>query len=77
LSAETVRGTIRAADAASLVDAREFDRYHGKGIPDGKVSLSFRFTFQAPDRTLTDGEVQQAMDTILRALVEQLGAVQR
>ena len=51
--------------AASLVDVREFDRYQGKGVPDGKVSLSLRLTFQAPDRTLTDGEVQQAMDAIV------------
>ena len=77
LSAETVRGTIRAASAASLVDVREFDRYQGKGVPDGKVSLSYRLTFQAPDRTLTDGEVQQAMDTVVRSLVQDLGAVQR
>jgi phenylalanyl-tRNA synthetase beta chain len=77
LSAETVRGTIRAASAAWLVDVREFDRYQGKGVPDGKVSLSYRLTFQAPDRTLTDSEVQQAMDTVLRSLVQTLGAVQR
>jgi phenylalanyl-tRNA synthetase beta chain len=77
LSAETVRGTIRAAGAALLMDVREFDRYQGKGIPDGKVSLSYRLTFQAPDRTLTDGEVQHAMDGIVRSLVQELGAVQR
>jgi phenylalanyl-tRNA synthetase beta chain len=56
---------------------REFDRYQGKGVPDGKVSLSYRLTFQAPDRTLTDGEVQQAMDAIVRSLVQDLDAVQR
>ncbi len=82
LSADTVRGTIRVASAARmpaapLVDMREFDRYQGKGIPDGKVSLSLRLTFQAPDRTLTDGEVQRAMDVIVAALVKELGAVQR
>jgi phenylalanyl-tRNA synthetase beta chain len=89
LSAETVRGTIRAAGpalvhpgttaapGAPLVDVREFDRYQGKGIPDGKVSLSLRLTFQAPDRTLTDGEVHTAMESIVGALTKQLGAIQR
>ena len=77
LSAETVRGTMRAANISTLVDVREFDRYQGKGIPDGKVSLSFRLTFQAPDRTLTDAEVQQAMEAIVGRLVSQCGAVQR
>ena len=46
-----------------------FDRYQGKGVADGAVSLSVRLTFQAPDRTLTDAEVQQSFDTILAALV--------
>ena len=41
---------------------REFDRYQGKGIPDGRYSLSLRLTFRSPDRTLTDAEVQAAMD---------------
>ena len=50
---------------ATLVDVREFDRYQGKGIPDGKVSLALRLTFQAPDRTLTDAEVHAAMDAIV------------
>jgi phenylalanyl-tRNA synthetase beta chain len=77
LSAETVRGTIRSAGPAALVDVREFDRYHGKGIAEGKVSLSLRLTFQALERTLTDAEVNLAMDQILAALNRDLDAVQR
>jgi phenylalanyl-tRNA synthetase beta chain len=77
LSAETVRGTIRAAGPSTLVDVREFDRYQGKGIPDGQVSLALRLTFQAPDRTLTDAEVHAAMQRIVADLTGQLGAVQR
>ena len=77
LSADTVRGTIRSANAANLIDLREFDRYQGKGIPDGKVSLALRLTFQAPDRTLTDAEVQSSMQLIVDALKRDLGAIQR
>ena len=58
--------TQRAAPLAAIAF---FDRYQGKGVPDGSVSLSVRLTFQAPDRTLTDAEVQQAFDRILAALV--------
>ena len=47
---------------------REFDLYQGKGIPDGRMSLAFRLTFRAADRTLTDVEVQQATNTIVGAL---------
>jgi phenylalanyl-tRNA synthetase beta chain len=77
LSADTVRGTIRAAAPATLILVREFDRYQGKGIPDGKVSLSLRLTFQSVDRTLTDDEAQTAMNGIVEALTKQLGAIQR
>ncbi len=77
LSAESVRGTIRSAAPSTLVQVREFDRYEGKGIPEGSVSLSFRLTFQSPERTLTDDEVQAAMQTIVDALTRELQAVQR
>jgi phenylalanyl-tRNA synthetase beta chain len=77
LSAETVRGTIRAAGPTTLVDVREFDRYQGKGIPEGKVSLALRLTFQAADRTLTDSEVHTAMEQIMTELTSKLGAIQR
>jgi phenylalanyl-tRNA synthetase beta chain len=77
LSAETVRGTIRSAAPATLVDVREFDRYDGKGVPEGKVSLAVRLTFRGIDRTLTDTEVHAAVNTIVAALTQQLGAIQR
>ncbi len=77
LSAETVRGTIRTAAPETLTRLVEFDRYQGKGIPDGNVSLALRLTFQSPDRTLTDVEVQDAVTVIVRALADSLGAVQR
>jgi phenylalanyl-tRNA synthetase beta chain len=77
LPAETVRGTIRAAAPDTLVSVREFDRYQGKGVPDGRVSLSLRLTFRALERTLTDAEVETAMKEILTALKDAHAAVQR
>ena len=68
LPAATVRDTIRSVAPETLLQVREFDRYAGKGIPDGRMSLALRLTFRAADRTLTDVEVQQAMDTIVAAL---------
>jgi phenylalanyl-tRNA synthetase beta chain len=83
LPAATIRGTIQAAVddqrslAARLVGIGFFDRYQGKGVPEGRVSLSARLTFQSDDRTLTDAEVQQSLDAILVALVREHAAVQR
>jgi len=41
------------------------------------VSLSLRLTFRASDRTLTDTEIQTAMDAILAALKDRHAARQR
>lgn len=79
LPAEIIRGTIQAAardQPAPLVAANFFDRYQGKGVSEGFVSMSVRLTFQA-DRTLTDAEAQQSFDTVLAALVREHGAIQR
>jgi len=80
LPAEIIHGTIQAAGrdrAAPLAAVEFFDRYTGKGIADGAVSLSVRLTFQAADRTLTDAEAQDAFDQIVAALVREHGAQQR
>ncbi len=77
LPAAAVRGTIRSAAPATLASIVEFDRYQGKGVPEGRVSLSLRLTFRAPDRTLTDEEVQDATGRVLTALRTTHGAEQR
>jgi len=68
LPAAAVRGTIRSAAPDTLVSVVEFDRYQGKGVPEGRISLSLRLTFRAPDRTLTDEEAEQATAGIVHAL---------
>jgi len=77
LPAARVRGTIHASAPPTLVEVREFDRYQGRSLPEGKVSLSLRLTFRAAERTLTDAEVQSATDAILAALAAEHGAVLR
>jgi phenylalanyl-tRNA synthetase beta chain len=80
LPAAIIRGTIQAASGslpAPLVGLQFFDRYQGKGVPAGSVSVSLRLTFQADDRTLTDAEVQKSFDAILSALVNAHDAKQR
>lgn len=74
LPAADVRGTIRTHAPATLASVREFDRYQGQGVPGGRVSLSLRLTFRAAERTLTDHEVQRAVDAIVAALRAAHGA---
>ena len=77
LPAAAVRDTIQTAAPETLVSVREFDRYVGAGVPDGCVSLALRLTFRASDRTLTDGEVQAAVDAVVAALRDHNGATLR
>jgi phenylalanyl-tRNA synthetase beta chain len=75
--AQSIREVVRGQAGPHLTGLREFDRYVGKGIPEGKVSLSLRLTFRSEDRTLTDVEVQDAMNRVMLALVLTHNAVQR
>jgi phenylalanyl-tRNA synthetase beta chain len=77
LPAEHVRGTIRAIAPPTLVAVQEFDRYQGQGVPEGRVSLAMRLTFRAAERTLTDSEVQQAIDAVVAALARDHQAILR
>ena len=68
---------IRSADAEELKGIRFFDVYAGPGIPMGKKSVAFSLTLRSDEGTLTDEHAQNAMDRILHALQEKLGAVIR
>jgi phenylalanyl-tRNA synthetase beta chain len=57
-----------------LTDIGLVDVYEGEKIPTGSVSLTLRFTFQDPERTLTVDRVQDFIDTILSLLNKSFGA---
>jgi phenylalanyl-tRNA synthetase beta chain len=65
---------IRKNAGQGLVSAGIFDRYEGKGIPEGKKSVAFRLVFQRLDRTLQDSEVSQTIDRIVDMLRKRFGA---
>ncbi len=50
-----------------------FDVYRGPQVGAGQRSLAISVTFQAPDRTLSDEDVQPLRDKIVEALQTQLG----
>jgi phenylalanyl-tRNA synthetase beta chain len=56
-----------------VVSVELFDRYDGKGIPAGKVSLAFRVVLQRADRALKDTEITRIMDRIRKMLVKRFG----
>jgi phenylalanyl-tRNA synthetase beta chain len=77
VSAADVEAAFRAGAGALLTDIRLFDRFTGPQIGDGKVSLAYRLTFTAPDRTLTDDDLVKVRPRIERLLKERVGGVLR
>jgi phenylalanyl-tRNA synthetase beta chain len=51
---------------------RLFDIFAGGTIPKGKKSLAYSLTYRAPDRTLTDAEVNRVHDEIKATLKKSL-----
>lgn len=54
-----------------------FDVYQGDNIEKGKKSLAYRLTFVDPEATLTDEQINQTMNKILKKLTEELHATVR
>lgn len=77
IPAADVVATIRAAGGALLEDIETFDLYQGTGVPEGSRSIAYRLRFRAPDRTLTDREVDKAVGRVLDRLQEALGVARR
>ena len=59
---------IRTEGGSYLTDAFLFDVYEGVHVPEGNVSLAYSLQYRAPDRTLTDAEIDASTDAILHAL---------
>ncbi|MBQ1410396.1 MAG: phenylalanine--tRNA ligase subunit beta [Oscillospiraceae bacterium] len=68
---------ITGAAGALLREIQLFDVYRGIGIVSGKKSVAFSLTFRAEDRTLSDTDIEPAMDKVLQALEQNLNAVRR
>jgi len=69
--------TMENAGGDLLQHIELFDEYRGENVPDGQRSLAFRLTYQAPDRTLTDHEVDPLLETVRSALTEQFAVTLR
>lgn len=63
----SIKKEIKRSDKL-ITDVKIFDTFEGLGIPLNKKSLALTFEFSAPDRTLTDGEINALMDKIIGIL---------
>ncbi|MBQ6346719.1 MAG: phenylalanine--tRNA ligase subunit beta [Clostridia bacterium] len=74
VGAGTMLDAIRAAAGKLLEDAKLFDIYRGEKLGATRKSVAFAITLRAPDRTLTDEEINAAMEKVLKALEKDFGA---
>ena len=63
---------VRLVERAEL-----FDVYAGENVPEGARSLAFRIRFRASDRTLTNDDVNRAVNGLTRVLEREAGATIR
>ncbi len=74
VSAGQIEQGIRQAGEPLLQQVKLYDHFEGKKLEPGKKSLTFALTFQSPDRTLTDDEVNPVFESIVAHLTDKLGA---
>ena len=68
---------VRGVDRRLIREIRLFDVYAGTGIPAGHKSLAIAVRLQAPDRTLTEADIDAVAGRIVAAAGKATGAVLR
>ncbi|MDX9998530.1 MAG: phenylalanine--tRNA ligase subunit beta [Phenylobacterium sp.] len=65
---------VAGADKALIAEARVFDLYQGKGVPEGAKSLAVEVVLQPREKTLTDAEIEALSARIVAAAEKAVGA---
>jgi phenylalanyl-tRNA synthetase beta chain len=67
VTAAAVEAVLRREGGALLERLDVLDEYRGSGLPPGTRGVTWRCTFRAPDRTLTERETAEVLERMLRA----------
>ena len=68
VSYQDVKMTVEGLSIPYLEKFELYDRFSGSSVAKGKVSLSFRFHFRHPQRTLLAEEVENYQEKIIKTL---------
>lgn len=74
---DVVLQTVKQTKPANLEAVDLFDVFRGQNVPAGQKSLAYAFRYRAPDKTLTDTEVNAAHDKVVEQFRQKLAAVIR
>ena len=69
-----IDAAIRRSAGASLVDVALFDIYEGAQAGTGKKSVAYALTFRSDRATLTDKEVDESVQKIVKTVTTELNA---
>lgn len=73
-SSDAILNAVKSSAGKLLTEARVFDLYEGKGVPEGKVSLGIRFALQDAKRTLAQEDTDTVSASIIAAMKKRFGA---
>ena len=71
LAAGDLLRAVKGADKANIVDARVFDVFEGKGVPEGKKSIAIEVTLQPGEKSYKDEELKAISDAVVAAAARQ------
>lgn len=74
VNAADIEKAMTKAAGQNLTQITLFDVYTGKQVEEGKKSLAFSLTFQSNDKTLTDAEIDPAIEKIVAKLQKDFNA---
>jgi phenylalanyl-tRNA synthetase beta chain len=74
ITAADIEGAIAERGGPLLAEVKLFDVYQGKQTGEGFKSMAYSLRFRAPDRSLSDEDIQKPMRIILSHLQTKLGA---
>ena len=74
VQSQKIEMAIKRAAGKLLLGSKVFDVYTGKGIEDSKKSIAYSLEFGAQDRTLTDEEINVAVEKVVSGLEKEFGA---
>ena len=77
VTAGAVDAVLRREGGTLLERLEVLDEYRGAGLPAGTRGVTWRCTFRAPDRTLTERETVEVLERMLRAAEATLGVHRR
>lgn len=74
VNAADIEKAMTKAAGQNLTQITLFDVYTGKQVEEGQKSLAFSLTFQSNDKTLTDAEIDPAIEKIVAKLQKDFNA---